>query len=638
MTDSVATTSRNLQKDRNLRSLMISFIVVVLMMFWSFLVMAIARSLSGGHASADAKGYAFVPMPDLLGRETQRLTPEDNSRATPTAVIPVADNGSDSRGKHQFDDRPQLETVESELKPLKEYYTSVEFAPKLDELYLVGAGVRKKSIIKVYSVAMYSSPTVLANANSPKALGTVARTCDTSTPFTSFLLEMVYSVGAEKIASAIAESVRPRSGGSPSDINALESLIIAGVNDIGGQAVKGTVFRFDCSTDGVAVTVNGAMQGTASFKDLGSAFVDVFLDENAVSPTLVNSCVDAWSTKEAQIMASNLLESSQIEATGTLGDGQAVNETRPVAESHEPEVLDKIARLETIESSLKPMKEYHTSLEFAPKLDKLYLVGAGVRKKSIIKVYSIAMYSSPTVLMNAMTSKALGTAARTLDSLTPMTTFILKMVYSVGAEKIASAIAESVRPRYNGPPSDINALESLIIAGVNGIGGQAVQGTVFRFDCSTDGVGVTVGGSLQGMANFKGLGSAFVDVFMDENAVSPTLIDSCLNSWSREEAKSIAASLFEFSQAETMDTFDDLPTTNDASLEIEFQFPPALETLKPRTELDIYLNSYSIDQIESQASDRAAKSLYRLELSISGEEAGNFKENNPLKKLIQVLF
>jgi len=44
----------------------------------------------------------------------------------------------------------------------------------------------------------------------------------------------------------------------------------------------------------VSVSVNGQMQGTASFDGLGSAFVDVFVDDNAVSPTLVDSCLDTW--------------------------------------------------------------------------------------------------------------------------------------------------------------------------------------------------------------------------------------------------------------------------------------------------------------------------------------------------------
>ena len=184
------------------------------------------------------------------------------------------------------------------------------------------------------------------------------------------------------------------------------------------------------------------------------------------------------------------------------------------------------------ESKLKPLQEYATSITFDPKLDNLYLVGVGVRKKSIVKLYAVAMYSSATVLNNAASSSSLHTTARAFDpSTTPSTTFVLEMVYSVGAEKIAGAIGESVKPRYSGSPSDINALETLIVDGVNSVGGQASKGTIFRFDCSEDGVSVSVDGTIQGTAKFQGLGSAFVDVFMDKDAVSPTLVDSCLNTW-----------------------------------------------------------------------------------------------------------
>ena len=140
------------------------------------------------------------------------------------------------------------------MNPVTEYATGITFDPELEEsLYLVGAGVRKKSIIKVYAVAMYSSPEVLVSASSSSSLGKAARLFTPSSPMTTFILEMVYSVTAEKIASAIGESVRPRYSGSPDDKDELESLIIDGVNKVGGQASKGTAFRFDCSSDGVSV-------------------------------------------------------------------------------------------------------------------------------------------------------------------------------------------------------------------------------------------------------------------------------------------------------------------------------------------------------------------------------------------------
>ena len=79
------------------------------------------------------------------------------------------------------------------------------------------------------------------------------------------VLKMVYGVGAEKIAGAIAESIIPCYGGNLSDINALEYQIVEGVKKIVGQAVKGTKFCSDSSEHDVGVIFNGLLQGTVSF-------------------------------------------------------------------------------------------------------------------------------------------------------------------------------------------------------------------------------------------------------------------------------------------------------------------------------------------------------------------------------------
>ena len=492
--------------------------------------------LSSGHTTFSEKSYdtlGNVKKPTLIKNVKQYSFTKDDGKSAGVNLDTIS----------------QLEATEAKLRPIKEYATGITFAPKLDEgMYLVGAGVRKKSIIKIYAVAMYASPAIL-NVVSPSTLGNAARTFNPSSPMTSFVLEMVYSIGAEKIASAIAESVKPRYGGSMEDISALESLIIEGVNKIGGQAIKGTVFRFNCSDDGVSVSANGVEQGIAKFDGLGSSFVDVFMDDNAVSPTLVDSCLDTWSSDEAKVLAASLLKlSSHVQTKSENIQEEDYTDEKVIAS--EDNFADKQV---AIESKLNPIQEYATGVSFAPILDEgLYLVGAGVRKKSIIKIYAVAMYASATVLTD-VSSLTLGNAARSFDALSPTTSFVLEMVYSVGAEKIAGAIGESVKPRYHGSPSDIGVLESLIIEGVNRIGGQAVKGTTFRFDCSTEGVAVNVDGTLQGTSSFDGLGSAFVDVFMDENAVSPTLFDSCVSTWSGNEAKALATSLLELSHSNIPD-------------------------------------------------------------------------------------
>lgn len=105
------------------------------------------------------------------------------------------------------------------------------------------------------------------------------------------------------------------------------------------------------------------------------------------------------------------------------------------------------------------------------------------------------------------------------------------MVFKADAQTIAGALAGSVKPRYDGPPANVKELEALISEGVKNKGGQATKGTVFRFDCTNEGVSVSVDGRMEGMARFEGMGSAFVDVFLDDKAVSPQLVDSCLNTW-----------------------------------------------------------------------------------------------------------
>jgi hypothetical protein len=220
-------------------------------------------------------------------------------------------------------------------------------------------------------------------------------------------------------------------------------------------------------------------------------------------------------------------------------------EARVKAEEEEQARLHQEAiqqRIDVVESKMQPITDKATSVTFNPKLgDGLYLVGAGVRKKAILNVYSVAMYSSPSVLeavsvfpkqQKKEAQVALRDAARNFDSSSPMTSFMLEMTLKADGKTIASAIADSVKPRYSGPEDNIKELESLIFEGVKSKGGQATKGTIFRFDCSAEGVSVSVDGDEQGIVECKAMGSAFVDVFLDGNAVSPKLIDSCLDTWS----------------------------------------------------------------------------------------------------------
>ena len=177
--------------------------------------------------------------------------------------------------------------------------TGIAFKPQLEQKdeersLLFGVGVRKKGPIKVYSVGMYCSEALkeklsTISRKSQEALTTLREGVKEHP--TTFLLEMNFKVGAEKMANAIAESVTPRYKGSPADIDALKGLIQKGVVPL-GAVKKGNKLQFDCSEEGIAVAVDGKDQGNVPSGALASAFCDVYLDDNSVSPTLRECCLD----------------------------------------------------------------------------------------------------------------------------------------------------------------------------------------------------------------------------------------------------------------------------------------------------------------------------------------------------------
>jgi len=177
--------------------------------------------------------------------------------------------------------------------------TGINFSPDLNGLSLFGVGVRKKGPIKIYSVGMYASATAresLSNLSKTidrvKALATL-RSSAKADPPTTFLLKMNFKVGAQKMASAIADSVAPRHAGSAEDVEQLKTLIFDGVSANGdGAAVKGTTFQFDCGSDGLNVSVDGKSQGSVESPGLSKSFCDVYLDDKCVSSQLRDSCLE----------------------------------------------------------------------------------------------------------------------------------------------------------------------------------------------------------------------------------------------------------------------------------------------------------------------------------------------------------
>lgn len=500
--------------------------------------------------------------------------------------------------------------IESKLgSGLTDKATSVSFQPKLDDgLYLAGVGVRKKAIINVYAVAMYTSPSALASVatlskgkDAQAALRDSARSFNPKTPMTSFVLEMTFKADGKAIGEAIGEGVKPRYSGPEEDVKQLESLIIEGVKSKGGQATKGTIFRFDCTKDGINVSVDGESQGQVSCDGIGSALVDVFTDNNAVSQQLVDSCMGTWCGSGLVIETVDLqpptLPPAKPKSVEPAMAGLPKVTTQPSLPAQAaPSVLDKskfdtndiaarIRELEAeiaeeinrvksqqgsptssqqslagesvqsadvgtnppmvdekaaaVESKAKSLKEKATGVSFDPKLeDGLFLVGAGVRKKAIINVYAVAMYSSPTAIASLGALKkgkdaqsTLRDSSRTFNTFTPKTSFVLEMTFKADGKAIAEAIADGVKPRYSGSADDVTQLENLIVEGVKSKGGQATKGTIFRFDCDAEGVAVSVDGNMQGKVVSEGMGSALVDVFMDDKAVSPQLVESCMATW-----------------------------------------------------------------------------------------------------------
>jgi hypothetical protein len=180
-------------------------------------------------------------------------------------------------------------------------------------------------------------------------------------------------------------------------------------------------------------------------------------------------------------------------------------------------------------SAVSAMKDAATGIPFDSKSNALSLFGVGVRRKGPIKVYSVGMYCSDNVQedlssISRKDKKAIA-ALRNGASSNP-TTFVLKMNFKVGAEKMASAIADSISPRHSSD-SEVSQLKDLIFEGVSGKG-AAVKGTVLEFDCTDGGVEVKVDGKGYGKVPSDALGKAFRDVYLDDKCVSPKLRENIL--------------------------------------------------------------------------------------------------------------
>lgn len=181
-----------------------------------------------------------------------------------------------------------------------------------------------------------------------------------------------------------------------------------------------------------------------------------------------------------------------------------------------------------VDAAAAALTDAATKINFDDNLGGLHLFGVGVRKKGPIKVYSVGMYSDEaaksSIASLPKTKSALTALRKSLKS-SKTTSFLLKMNFKVGAEKMADAIAESVDPRTSDKGA-VDALKKLIMDGV-AAKGAATPGTTLQFDCSSDGaVKVSVDGKAVGSA--PGLSEPFCDVFLDDNGVSPAFRESVI--------------------------------------------------------------------------------------------------------------
>ena len=113
-------------------------------------------------------------------------------------------------------------------------------------------GVRYKGPIKVYAVGEYADGT--------------------------YMLKMSYGVGAQKMASALSDALKPRCSDAKS-IAAFEACLLKGLPD---GAPKGTSMVFSTGGGKLSVSVNGKSVGAVGGKALCAAFANIYSDKNAV--------------------------------------------------------------------------------------------------------------------------------------------------------------------------------------------------------------------------------------------------------------------------------------------------------------------------------------------------------------------
>ena len=129
--------------------------------------------------------------------------------------------------------------------------TGIDFPPKYQGSTLSKLGVRTKGPIKVYAVGQYDE---------------------------TFLLKMNMKVGAEKMASALGDALKPRC----SDAGCIEEFKEVMTKGLPKGCSKGMSLAFVTKGGKVAMLANNKSIGSVSSKDLAKAFKGIYTDKKAV--------------------------------------------------------------------------------------------------------------------------------------------------------------------------------------------------------------------------------------------------------------------------------------------------------------------------------------------------------------------
>jgi hypothetical protein len=94
---------------------------------------------------------------------------------------------------------------------------------------------------------------------------------------------MARTVGADKMSEALADSVRPRMKGDTHALDSFKSILLDGLKE--GGAVNNMKLSFFNAGNNLSVSVNDIKKGEVKSKALCEAFLNVYFDKNAVSPS-----------------------------------------------------------------------------------------------------------------------------------------------------------------------------------------------------------------------------------------------------------------------------------------------------------------------------------------------------------------